>query len=47
MNDCGCCSGDLQHKFILKLGRCVCVFTGYLAFMTWWEGREKPLMANE
>jgi len=39
-------SDNLQYKFILKLGRCVCVFTSYLAYMSWWEGREEPLVAN-
>ena len=39
-------SDNLQYKFILKLGRHVCVFTSYLAYMSW-EGREELLMANE
>jgi hypothetical protein len=40
-------SDNLQYKFILKLGRHVCVFPSYLAYMSLWEGREEPLMANE
>jgi len=40
-------SGNLQYKFILKLGIHVCVFTRYLAYMSLWEGREESLMANK
>lgn len=47
MLQCSVCLITLQYEFILKLGRHVCVFTSYLAYMSWWEGREKPLMENE
>jgi len=40
-------SDNLQYKFILKLGGHDCVCTSYLAYMSWWEGREKPLMTHE